>query len=133
MIGDDFAALKVLLVEDQSESRAFLRDMLGELGITQVFEAGDGNIGLQFVKNSDDMIDLVLCDWNMPLMSGIDFLKKMREAGSEIPFMMITGRGDHSSVITAKDSGVDGYIRKPFTPEQIEAKLRIVLQKTKAA
>lgn len=128
-----FSNLRILLVEDQQESRQLLKGMLGELGITQVYEANDGRTGLQFIDNAFDFVDLILCDWNMPSMTGIEFLRQVRSTGSDIPFMMITGRSDQGSVIEAKNFGVDGYIRKPYSSTQIEAKLRIMLQRMKAA
>jgi CheY-like chemotaxis protein len=128
-----FAQLRVLLVEDQQESRQLLKGMLAELGVTQVYEANDGRMGLQFVDSAFDFIDLIMCDWNMPAMTGIEFLRQVRSTGSNIPFMMITGRSDQGSVIEAKNFGVDGYIRKPYSSTQIEAKLRILVQRMKAA
>jgi two-component system chemotaxis response regulator CheY len=127
------ADLRVLLVEDQAESRALLKGMLGELGITQIYEAGDGKKGLQFVDSAFDFIDIILCDWNMPSMTGIEFLRQVRSTGADIPFMMITGRSDHNSVIEAKNFGVSGFIRKPYSPTQIEAKLRVIVSRMKAA
>ncbi len=73
------------------------------------------------------MVDLVLCDWNMPGMSGLDFLRQVRSVGLEIPFLMVTGRADKESVIEAKDAGVSAYIAKPFSQTQLEAKLRILV------
>ena len=130
---EKMADLKILVVEDQGESRALIRGMLSELGITQIYEAPDGRTGLQFMDSAFDMVDLILCDWNMPNMTGIEFLKQIRSAGLETPFLMITGRGDHGSVVEAKNFGVTGYIRKPYSSAQIEAKLRIQVQKMRAA
>lgn len=127
--GSKIADLRILLVEDQAESRSLLRGILSELGITQVFEAADGRVGLQFIDSAFDFIDLILCDWNMPSMTGIEFLRQVRSTGSTVPFMMITGRSDHASVLEAKNFGVDGYIRKPYSPTQIEAKLRVMAQR----
>lgn len=132
-MADNFTQLRVLIVEDQQESRTLLKQMLSELGVTQVYEAADGRIGLQFIDSAFDFVDLILCDWNMPAMTGIEFLRQVRSTGSAIPFMMITGRSDQSSVIEAKNFGVDGYIRKPYSSVQIEAKLRILMQRMKAA
>lgn len=129
----DLAELKILIVEDEAESRSLLRGMLSEMGITQVYEAEDGKTGLGFMDGVSDIVDVILCDWNMPSMSGIDFLRKIRAKGIDIPFLMITGRGDHMSVVQAKAQGVSGYIRKPFTPVQVEARLRIVQERLKAA
>jgi CheY-like chemotaxis protein len=120
-------------VEDQAESRASLVDILEDLGVAEVFEADDGQHGLQFVCCPASFIDLILCDWNMPIMSGMEFFRAMRERGLAIPFLMITGRGDHNSVMEARSTGVEGYIRKPFSPEQIEARLRILATRMKAA
>ena len=132
-MAENFTQLRVLIVEDQQESRTLLKQMLAELGVTQVYEAADGRIGLQFIDSAFDFVDLILCDWNMPAMTGIEFLRQVRSTGSTIPFMMITGRSDQGSVIEAKNFGVDGYIRKPYSSTQVEAKLRIMMQRMKAA
>lgn len=129
----DFNGLKVLIVEDQAEARAMLRNMLSELGVNQVFEAPDGSDAINFMEAAFDYVDVILCDWNMPELSGIDFLKKLRESDPDVPFLMITGRGDMASVVDAKNTGVSGYIRKPFSPAQLEAKLRILMQRAEAA
>ena len=127
------AKLKILVVEDQPDSRTALKDILLDLGVTQIFEADDGRTGFQFVRKSGNPVDVILCDWNMPVMSGMEFFRSMRGQGDNTPFMMITGRGDHNSVMEARSTGVDGYIRKPFSPEQIETRLRILVQRMKAA
>ncbi|HOO50133.1 MAG TPA: response regulator [Alphaproteobacteria bacterium] len=121
--------LKILVVDDQSEVRAMIRNMLGELGITQIFEASDGKEAMVFTDNAMDMIDIVICDWNMPKLSGIDLLKQMRSVYPDVPFLMITGRSDMDSVSLAKSSGVTAYIRKPFSPAHLEIKLRVIKSK----
>lgn len=133
MSSQNISQLKILIIDDQSESRSLLRGMLNELGITQVFEAPDGRVGLEFMDSAVDYIDLIMCDWNMPSMTGIEFLRQVRSTGAKTPFMMITGRSDQSSVIEAKTFGVDGYIRKPYSATQIEAKLRVMVQRIKVA
>lgn len=125
----DLSKLKVLIVEDQTDARAILKNMLSELEITQIFEASDGREALQFMDAAFDFVDIIMCDWNMPHLSGIEFLRQVRSTGMNIPFLMITGRGDMGSVMEAKSSGVTGYIRKPFSPAQLEAKLRITLKR----
>jgi len=133
MPDSSLSQLRVLVVEDQQESRQLLKGMLAELGVTQIYEANDGRLGLQFIDSAFDFVDLIMCDWNMPSMTGIEFLRQVRSVGSTIPFMMITGRSDQGSVVEAKNFGVDGYIRKPYSSTQIEAKLRIILHRIKAA
>lgn len=126
---DSIKSLKVLVVDDQIEIRTMLRGMLSELGITQIFEATDGKEAMVFTDNAMDMIDVVICDWNMPKLSGIDLLRQMRSVYPDVPFLMITGRSDVESVSMAKASGVTAYIRKPFSPAHLEVKLRVIKSK----
>lgn len=129
----DFKELKVLVVEDQGEARAMLRNMLGELGVTQIFEAANGRDAFSFVDSAFDLVNFIVCDWNMPGMTGVEFLRQVRSVDVETPFLMITGRADMGSVTEAKNSGVTGYIRKPFSAAQLEAKIRIIMQRQVAA
>ncbi len=121
--------LRVLIVDDQVDIRRMLRLMLTELGISQVFEAADGKQAMQFTDTSIDMIDVLICDWNMPEMSGLDLLKHLRVAYPDIPFLMVTGRADIESVTAAKAAGVTGYIIKPFSLDELTAKLTKVMQR----
>ena len=125
--------LKLLVVEDQADARAMARDVLAEIGVTQVFEASDGREALAFLDEAFDFVDLILCDWNMPGLSGVELLRQLRSVDPNIPFLMLTGRGDMESVVEAKASGVTGYIRKPYSPQQLEAKIRIVTRAQKGA
>ncbi len=131
-MSDQFADLKILIVEDQGEARAMMRNMLTELGVTQVFEAPDGREAMNFIDSAFDFINLIICDWNMPGMSGVELLRQLRTVDPSLPFLMVTGRSDMESVVEAKSSGVTAYIRKPFSPKQLEAKLRIILYKMAA-
>ncbi len=121
--------LKILIVDDQPDMRSIVRGMLSDLGITQVFEASDGREAMSFTDAAMDMIDVVICDWNMPRMTGIDLLRQMRSVMPDMPFLMLTGRGDLDSVTEAKSSGVTAYIRKPFSPANLEVKLRVIKAK----
>lgn len=121
--------LKILIVDDQPDARAMVRGMLAEMGITQIFEANDGRQAMSFTDAAMDMIDVVICDWNMPKMTGIDLLRQMRTVMPEMPFLMLTGRGDIDSVAEAKSCGVTAYIRKPFSPANLEIKLRVIKSK----
>ena len=109
-----------------------IRGMLTELGITQIFEASDGKEAMVFTDNALDMIDVVICDWNMPKLSGLELLRQMRSVSPDIPFLMITGRSDVDSVSQAKASGVTAYVRKPFSPAHLEIKLRVIKSKMDA-
>ncbi len=117
--------LKVLIVEDQADTRAMMKEMMTDLGVTQIFEAKDGRQALEFIDTAFDFVDMVVCDWNMPSISGVELLRQIRTVDASIPFLMVTGRDDMDSVIEAKSSGVTAYIRKPFSAAQLEAKMRI--------
>lgn len=126
MAADGIEKLKVLVVDDQPDARALVRGMLGELGVTQIFEAADGKEAMSFTDAAMDMIDVIICDWNMPKMTGIELLRQMRSVSYDVPFLMVTGRSDLDSVASAKSSGVTAYIRKPFSPAHLEVKLRVI-------
>lgn len=129
LLGKSMSDLKVLIVEDQSEARSMLRNMLLELGINQVFESSDGREALTFIDSAFDFVDVIICDWNMPNINGVELLRQLRSVDPELPFLMVTGRTDMESVVEAKTSGVTAYISKPFSPQQLEAKLRIVVHR----
>ena len=129
----DISDLKILIIDDQADARAMTRAMLATMGINQIYEASDGREGLSFIDVAPDMIDIVICDWNMPRMSGIDLLRQLRSVYPETPFLMVTGRKDMDSIVEAKASGVSAYIGKPFSPAQLEVKLRVLMKQLKTA
>ncbi|MGE4313046.1 MAG: response regulator [Pseudobdellovibrionaceae bacterium] len=122
-------SLRVLVVDDQEEMRTMLRNMLREIGTNQVFESCDGKEAMAFLEAELDLIDVIVCDWNMPKASGVDVLRRLRQSNPDIPFLMVTGRTDKNSVIEARDNGVSAYIAKPFSSAQLEVKLRVLQQK----
>lgn len=119
----------VLIVDDQSSARSMVKKMLKELKIQQVFDAANGRDALRLLDSAPEMVQLIICDWNMPHMNGMELLRQVRSVGFDVPFVMLTGRADKDSVIEAKDAGVDAYIAKPFSQVQLEAKLRSVMAK----
>lgn len=128
-MADILDTVKILLVEDDSEVRLMLKVMLGQAGVRHVIETRSGQEALDLIRTVPDGIDLILCDWNMPGMDGPALLHHVRKQEHYIPFIMITGRGDIASISEAKEFGIDGYLRKPFFPTLLEAKLRAVLHK----
>ena len=124
--------LKVLLVDDSFETINIIRAMLNQLGILQVYTAKDGKQALDFISLSDEigdeMVNVILCDWNMPRLSGADLLRQIRTVDPDIPFIMITGTADYESVTLAKALGVTAYIAKPFSADQLNKKLSLVLK-----
>lgn len=116
--------MKVLVVDDFATMRRIVRNILKQLGFTNIAEADDGTTALEIMKT--DKIDLVLCDWNMPKVSGLDLLKQMKADSDlkNIPFLMITAEAQKQNIIEAVKTGVNNYIVKPFTADTIAEKLK---------
>ena len=115
--------LNVLVVDDQANALNLIKDMLKSMGVTSVHTAADGAAALELLRDRHDVVDVVLCDWSMPEMSGLDLLREVRKTHRELPFIMVTGTADPSSVLAAKDGGVTGYIKKPFSSEELRKKM----------
>lgn len=122
----EFDNLRVLLVEDQQDVREMVVRMLNDTGIKHIHECANGQEAIEKLWAD---YHVVICDWNMPEMSGVEMLREIRAVDRGLPFLMMTGRADADSVVEARKSGVTGYIFKPFTAQQLEAKLRIVLHR----
>lgn len=127
--------LRVLIVDDSSESVNLLRAMLGQLKADQIYTAKDGKEALDFLGLFDDadepLINVILCDWNMPRMSGIDLLRQIRTADPDIPFVMVTGNVTAKAVLEAKSAGISAYLGKPFSMMQLSEKLAPISQRVK--
>jgi len=121
--------LKFLVVDDFSTMRRIVRNLLKELGYTNVEEAEDGAIALQRLRSPG--IQFVITDWNMPNMTGIELLKAIRADASMngLPVLMITAEAKKENIIEAAQSGASGYIVKPFTPAVLEEKLGKIFEK----
>lgn len=115
--------MKILVVDDSSTMRRIITNILNGLGHENIIDAEDGVLGLKQVAAHPD-IDLILTDWNMPNMNGLDFLTKVRETNKDIPIIMITTEAEKQNVITAVKAGANNYIVKPFTPEIVAEKLK---------
>ncbi len=120
--------LKVLLVDDSFESLNLIRNMLQDLAVTQIYTAKNGMEAMDLlgIFEGDDALDVVLCDWNMPRMTGLELLKQLRTCDPDLPFIMITGLANYEAVAEAKSYGVTGYIKKPFSVDQLKKKLGLV-------
>jgi two-component system chemotaxis response regulator CheY len=120
--------MKVLVVDDFATMRKIIKNVLKQINIENVLEAENGKHALAVLKN--DTVDLIISDWIMPEMTGIEFLKacKADETIKKIPFIMVTAEAQKDNIMEAIKSGVDNYIVKPFTPD----KLREAIDKAKA-
>jgi two-component system, chemotaxis family, chemotaxis protein CheY len=120
--------LDVLIVDDSAAIRKILQRVLrqAEVPLGQVFEAGDGNEALEVLK-AQTTVGLVLSDINMPKMDGLEFLSKVRAepAWQNLPIVMVSTEGTQAKVLEAVERGASGYVRKPFTAEQIKEKLAV--------
>ncbi|MEM6780348.1 MAG: response regulator [Pseudomonadota bacterium] len=121
--------VRVMLVEDEQNARATMRAMLAEMGIHQVFEANDGDSARQLMDMDSSMVDIVISDWNMPNFTGMELLKHMRSKNMNTPVLIVTGRNDIASVKEAKENEVSGYIRKPFSMKELEAKIKVIWER----
>lgn len=113
--------MNVLVVDDFSTMRKIIKNVLKQIGIESVVEAENGKMALDLLKKEE--VDLIISDWIMPEMTGIDFLKacKADENIKKIPFVMVTAEAQKGNIMEAIKSGVDNYIVKPFTPEKLQA------------
>jgi two-component system chemotaxis response regulator CheY len=116
------ANLTVLVVDDDAAIRMLIGTMLRRLAIKPI-DAANGAQAVQLFRTAPALFDLVICDWNMPGLSGIDLCQQMRAERPELPFLLVTGRGDAASVKTAQENRVSSYILKPFSPADLKAKI----------
>jgi len=120
---------KFLVVDDFSTMRRIIRNLLKELGFTNVDEAEDGLIALGKLKSGS--FQFVVCDWNMPNMDGLTLLQTVRAEPeiSKLPFLMVTAEAKKENIIAAAQAGANGYIVKPFTAATLDEKLVKIFEK----
>ncbi|MBD5088370.1 MAG: response regulator transcription factor [Clostridiales bacterium] len=119
---------KILIVEDERKIARFVELELKHEGY-EVAIAGDGQTGLDLAMSED--IDLVILDVMLPVFSGIEVCKRIREAGSDIPIIMLTAKDDVMDKVTGLDNGADDYMTKPFAIEELFARIRVALNRCK--
>ncbi len=124
----DFS-LKVLVVDDMSTMRRIVKNVLKQIGYTDLHEAEDGQRGLQKLKEGG--FGLVVSDWNMPVMMGIDMLRAIRADPDlkHIPVLMVTAEAQKENIIEAVQAGVSNYVVKPFTADALLEKLQKIFAK----
>jgi two-component system, chemotaxis family, chemotaxis protein CheY len=121
--------MKFLVVDDFSTMRRIVRNLLKELGYTNVDEAEDGAMGLSKLRSSQ--FDFVISDWNMPNMDGLTMLQQIRAdpALSKLPVLMVTAEAKKENIIAAAQAGANGYVVKPFTAATLDEKLGKIFEK----
>ncbi len=121
--------MKVLVVDDFSTMRRIVKNLLRDLGFTNIQEADDGSTALPMLQGGD--FDFVVTDWNMPGMQGIDLLKAIRADASlsHIPVLLITAEAKKEQIVMAAQAGVNGYIVKPFTAATLKTKIEKIFER----
>ncbi len=118
---------KILVVDDFATMRRIIRNLLQDLGFSNISEADDGNTALPMLRNGN--FELLITDWNMPGMPGLDLLKAVRADPrlAKLPVLMLTAEAIREQIVEAAQAGVNGYVIKPFTAETLKAKLDKIL------
>ena len=129
---DTDKTLRFLVVDDFSTMRRIIRNLLKELGFSNVEEAEDGAVALQMLKRTP--YDFVISDWNMPKMDGLTLLKSIRadESLKTLPVLLVTAEAKRENIVAAAQAGASGYVVKPFTAATLDEKLGKIFQNMKA-
>lgn len=121
--------IKILVVDDFSTMRRIIKNLLRELGLTNVVEADDGATALPILKSGG--IEFLITDWNMPQMTGIELLGHVRSDPNlkHIPVLMVTAEAKKEQIVAAAQAGVNGYVVKPFTAVVLKEKIDKIFQR----
>ena len=116
--------MKVMIVDDFATMRRIVKNILTQLGFKNFVEADDGTVAWEILQK--EKVDFIVSDWNMPKMSGIELLKKVRadERFKDLPFLMVTAEAQKENILEAVKARVSNYIVKPFTPETLNEKIQ---------
>ncbi len=125
----DITQARVLVVEDEESAAAYVRMVLNDMGIDDVTLATDGRYAADMLDQQSKDFDLIICDWMMPRMSGLEVLQKVREVSPRVPFLMVTALATVETVRQAIANEVTAYIAKPFPPEQLEEKVLVLFNR----
>ena len=125
--------MKVLVVDDFATRRKIVRNILKQICFEDISEAEDGSVALRLIKS--EPVGLVVSDWNMPNMSGLDLLKEIRKnpQTASLPVLMVTAEGLKENVMEAVKAGVNNYVVKPFTAEVLQEKIETIFKKQAGA
>jgi two-component system, chemotaxis family, chemotaxis protein CheY len=119
--------MRILVIDDFQTMRRIIINLMRQLGFTNMIEADDGTTAWERLES--ESVDLIISDWNMPKMTGMDLLRKVRSSDRHkaIPFIMVTAEGKRENVIAAVQAGVSNYIVKPFNAATLKEKLSKVI------
>lgn len=127
------ADIKILIVDDMSTMRKIIKNMLSQIGFTNITEADDGATAWPMIESGikeGNPYEFIVSDWNMPIMSGLDLLKKVRETPGleKLPFLMITAEAEQGNVVIAVKAGVSNFIVKPFSAAVLKEKIEKIFK-----
>jgi len=117
--------VKILIVDDSSTMRRIIINTLSRIGYTDVVEGENGKNGLE--KLGQGGVEMIITDWNMPEMDGLEFVKTVRGQNAGIPILMVTTNAAKEDIVEALQAGVNNYVVKPFTPETLKEKIESLL------
>ncbi|AEA97340.1 chemotaxis response regulator CheY [Alteromonas macleodii] len=122
-------SMKILVVDDFSTMRRIIKNLLKDLGFSNIQEADDGSTALPMLQQGD--FDFVVTDWNMPGMQGIDLLRAIRadDKLKHLPVLMVTAEAKKEQIVAAAQAGVNGYVVKPFTAATLKEKLDKIFER----
>jgi len=125
--------MKILVVDDFSTMRRIIKNLLRDLGFVNMDEADDGATALPMLKSG--RYDFLITDWNMPIMEGIELLKRIRADTelADLPVLMVTAEARREQIVLAAEAGVNGYIVKPFTAQTLDQKIAKIFERLGAA
>ena len=121
--------IRILVVDDFSTMRRIVKNLLSDLGFNNTVEAEDGHSALAVLRQ--DAVELVVTDWNMPGMTGIDLLRAVRadDRLKHLPVLMVTAEAKRDQIIEAAQAGVNGYVVKPFTAQVLKEKIEKIFER----
>ena len=121
--------MKILIVDDFSTMRRIIKNLLRDLGFTNVAEADDGATALPMLQEGG--FDFLISDWNMPNMKGIDLLKAVRADAKlkALPVLLVTAEAKKEQIVEAASAGVNGYVVKPFTAQTLKEKIEKIFER----
>jgi len=124
--------MRILTVDDSATMRRIIRNALKAMGYEDVLEADNGKTGLAMIER--DGVEFVITDWSMPVMTGLELVRAIRAQPTlaHLPILMVTALGQKDDIVQAIAAGVDGYIVKPFDPETLHQKIRLILTRQRA-
>ncbi len=120
--------MRILVVDDSSTMRRIIINALNKVGFSEYVEASNGREGIE--KLAASSVDLIITDWNMPEMTGVEFIKAVRAnaATKQIPALMVTTNAAQEDITQAMEAGVNNYLVKPFTPDSIKEKIQLAVK-----